>query len=153
MIASISTSGIAGYNTAGLKQMVKRKLLLVQPNVQVLGIFQDIACMLALSQGSGAPMRELAHRLSKINILSSGLCYAWAYIACRAGVFLVSERLDFLCEMFDRYPRFFRQRKVGERNKLLPWGWLIGMRKEGEGKENTFNCLLACPNVPPPRLL
>ena len=43
-------------------------------------------------------------------------------LACRAGVFLASERSDFLREMFGRHLGFFRQRKVGERNKFLPWG-------------------------------
>ena len=42
------------------------------------------------------------------------------YIACRAGVFMASERSDFLREMFGRHLGFFRQRKVGERNKFLP---------------------------------
>ena len=44
----------------------------------------------------------------------------------RAGVFLASERSDFLREMFGRHLGFFRQRKVGERNKFLTWGWLVG---------------------------
>ena len=44
------------------------------------------------------------------------------FLACRAGVFLASERSDFLREMFGRHLGFLRQRKVGERNKFLPWG-------------------------------
>ena len=48
-------------------------------------------------------------------------------VACTAGVFSPSKR----------HFRFLKQRKVGERNKFLPWAWLIGERKEGEweGKE------------------
>ena len=35
---------------------------------------------------------------------------------------MASERSDFLREMFGRHLGFFRQRKVGERNKLVG-GW------------------------------
>ena len=72
-------------------------------------------------------------------------------LACRAGVFLASERSDFLREMFGRHLGFLRQRKVGERNKFLPWGWLVGERKEGGGggEEKILACLLACPNSHP----
>ena len=48
-------------------------------------------------------------------------------LACRAGVFLASERSDFLREMFGRHLGFFTQRKVGERNKFLPWGDTLGV--------------------------
>ena len=37
------------------------------------------------------------------------------HVACRAGVFLASERSDFLREMFGRHLGVFRQSKVGER--------------------------------------
>ena len=68
-------------------------------------------------------------------------------IACRAGVFLASERSDFLREkLFGRHLGFLRQRKVGERNKFLPWGWLVGKERRGEGEGRS---LLACPNPHP----
>ena len=54
----------------------------------------------------------------------------------------MSERSDFLREMFGRHLGFFRQRKVGERKKILPRGWLVGKRKEGGGG-------VACPNPHP----
>ena len=67
---------------------------------------------------------------------------------------MASERSDFLHEMFGRHLGFFRQRKVGERNKFLPNyqdGWLVGERKEGGGGGGgEERRLLACPNPPRP---
>ena len=72
-------------------------------------------------------------------------------VACRAGVCLASERSDFLRKMFGRHLGFFRQRKVGERNKFLPWGWLVGERKEGGGGGEEKNTSRV--PQPPPRPL
>ena len=45
------------------------------------------------------------------------------------------------CLMFGHHLGFLKQRKVGERKKFLPRGWLIDDRKErlrrGRGKKNT----------------
>ena len=55
-------------------------------------------------------------------------------VACRAGVFLASKRIDFLREMLGRHVGFFRQGKVGERNKFLPRG-VAGRQEKGGGGE------------------
>ena len=53
---------------------------------------------------------------------------------------MASKHSDFLCEMFGRHLGFFRQRKVRERNKFLPRGWLVGKRKEGGGGGEEKKC-------------
>ena len=58
--------------------------------------------------------------------------------------------------MFGRHLGFFRQSKVGERNKFLPRGWLVGEKKEvGGGVEEKIvarsrtKSVFACPNPYP----
>ena len=45
-------------------------------------------------------------------------------IACRAGVFLASKRSVLLFQMCGSHLGFSKQRKVGERKKFLPRGWI-----------------------------
>ena len=58
------------------------------------------------------------------------------------NVFMVSERSDFLREMFGRHLGFFRQSKVGERNKFLPSGvvgWYLVRSKTPALQATTFD--------------
>ena len=49
-----------------------------------------------------------------------------------------------VCWMFSGHLEFLKQRKIGNRNKLLPSGWVRDRKDEGEGmgKEIFFSFLL-----------